>query len=87
MILYCLLARAVHHNQCLSDPSQVQAVYYVTVFASTDGTYNRSCAIRQASKMQQYTVNIVVADSTVPALTSIVRNNPAAQNTDSQITG
>ena len=31
-----------------------------------------------------YTVSTTVADSTAPTLTSIERNNPAAQNTDSQ---
>ena len=77
-------------------------VYYVTVFASTDGTYNLDLVpsghgIKDAADNlltgtapttgtdHTYTVNIVVADSTVPALTSIERNNPAAQNTDSQI--
>ena len=76
-------------------------VYYVTVFASTDGTYNLDLVpsghgIKDAADNlltgtvpttgtdHTYTVNIVVADSTVPALTSIERNNPAAQNTDSQ---
>ena len=86
----------------VTDISGSGDVYYVTVFASTDGTYNLDLVpsghgIKDAADNlltgtapttgtdHTYTVNIVVADSTAPTLTSIERNNPAAQNTDSQI--
>ena len=74
--------------------------YYVTVSASTDGTYNldlvssghnitnaASNPLTNAAPTgadETYTVSTTVIDGTNPELESIERYNPASQNTDSQ---
>ena len=75
------------------------SVYYATVSASTDGTYNLDLVQNHGIEDladnlltntattgvdQTYTVNTVPADSTAPTLTSIERYNPTAATTDSQ---
>ena len=74
--------------------------YSVTVSASTDGTYNLDLVqnhgiedtaenpltniVPTTGTDHTYTVSTVPADNTAPTLASIQRNNPAAENTDSQ---
>ena len=74
--------------------------YFVTVSASSDGTYNLDLVssghgIEDAANNplintattgadQTYTVSTTVADTTNPRLASIERYSPASQNTDSQ---
>ena len=77
------------------------SVYYVTVSAAQDGTYNLDLVssghgiediaenpltniVSTSGTDHTYTVNTVPADATAPALASIERYNPAAENTDSQ---
>ncbi len=75
------------------------SVYYVTVSATQDGTYNldlvQNHGIEDSADNpltdtattgvdQTYTVNTVPADTTAPTLTSIERYNPAAATTDTQ---
>ncbi len=74
-------------------------VYYVTVSATQDGTYNLDLVQNHGIEDladnpltntattgvdQTYTVNTVPADTTAPTLTSIERYNPAAATTDTQ---
>ena len=76
-------------------------VYYATLSAVQDGTYNldlvssdHGIADAAANPLtgttpttgtdHTYTVNTVPADAPTPTLASIQRNNPAAENTDSQ---
>ncbi len=73
--------------------------YFVTVSASSDGTYNldlvQNYGIEDSADNpltdtattgvdHTYTVNTVPADTTAPTLTSIERYNPVAATTDSQ---
>ncbi len=73
--------------------------YFVTVSASSDGTYNldlvQNHGIEDSADNpltdtattgvdHTYTVNTVPADTTAPTLTSIERYNPVAATTDSQ---
>ena len=75
-------------------------VYYVTVSATQDGTYNLDLVssghgitdessnpltdTTPTGEDHTYTVSTVPADTTAPTLTSIERSSPATENTDSQ---
>ena len=75
-------------------------VYYVTVFASTNGTYNLDLVSSDHNIVdaannsltntattgadQTYTVSTAVIDNTNPRLASIERYTPATENTDNQ---
>ena len=76
------------------------SVYYVTVSAATDGTYNidlvssgHGIADTASNPLtsttptgadQTYTVSTAPTDSTAPAVSSIERSNPSGATTDSQ---
>ena len=84
----------------VTDVSGSDDVYSVTVFASTNGTYNldlissgHGIADTASNPLtdtdptgadQTYTVSITVIDTIYPRLESIERYNPASQNTTSQ---
>ncbi len=92
-------------NYTADVPSPITSIsgsgsqYFVTVSASSDGTYNldlvQNHGIEDSADNpltdtattgvdHTYTVNTVPADTTAPTLTSIERYNPAAATTDSQ---
>ena len=84
----------------VTDVSGSGDVYYVTVFASTNGTYNldlissghgiadtASNSLTNTSTTgadETYTVSTAVIDDTAPTLESIQRYTPATENTDNQ---
>ena len=84
----------------VTDISGSGDVYYVTVSALQDGTYNLDLVSSDHNIVdaannsltntattgadQTYTVSIAVIDNTNPRLASIERYNPATENTDSQ---
>ena len=84
----------------VTDISGSGDVYYVTVSATQDGTYNLDLVSSDHNIVdaannsltntattgadQTYTVSTAVIDNTNPRLASIERYNPATENTDSQ---
>ncbi len=95
----------INYGDTTDVPSPVTSIsgsgsqYFVTVSASSDGTYNldlvQNHGIEDSADNpltdtattgvdQTYTVNTVPADTTAPTLTSIERYNPVAATTDSQ---
>ena len=94
----------INHGSSTASPvtsiSGSSDTYYVTVSATTDGTYNldlvssrHGIADESSNPLtsttptgadETYTVSTVVTDTTAPTISSITRYNPSTATTDSQ---